>query len=215
MTSGDAGLDEARDLVRIRDMVESWVVWRDGGQWDRVLTLWHDDGMMSATWQQSSARDFVEASRAGWARGIDVQHLLGGTSIDLAGDRAIAQTKMTIGQRAPVHDVLVDVTCTGRFYDFFERRDGRWGIVLRQPTYERDRMDAVDPMAGLSLDQAVLTSFPAGYRHLAYLQMEAGLQVKRDMPGRIGPEIDDLYARGRHWLEGKPGHPPHADYGAD
>ena len=54
---------------------------------------------------------------------------------------------MTISQRAAVHDVLCDVVCTGRFYDFFERRDGRWGLVLRQPIYEKDRLDPVDPAA--------------------------------------------------------------------
>ena len=52
---------------------------------------------------------------------------------------------MSINQRALVHDVPCDVVCTGRFYDFFEKRNERWGIVLRQPIYEKDRMDPVDP----------------------------------------------------------------------
>ena len=52
---------------------------------------------------------------------------------------------MTINQRAEVDGVLVDVVCTGRFYDFLEKREGRWGIVRRQPIYEKDRMDPVDP----------------------------------------------------------------------
>ena len=43
----------------------------------------------------------------------------------------------------------VDVTCAGRFYDFLEWRDGRWGVVRRQPAYEKDRLDPVDPAAGL------------------------------------------------------------------
>ena len=130
---------DLRDRATLRDMVESWAVWRDSGQWDRLLTLWHDDSIMSATWQQSSGAEFVAGSRAAWDRGVDVQHALGGTSIDLVGDRAVVQTKMTIGQRSVVHDLLVDVFCEGRFYDFFERRAGRWGIVWRQPTYEPAR----------------------------------------------------------------------------
>ena len=77
---------------------------------------------------------------------------------------------MTISQRADVDGVRVDVVCTGRFYDFLERRDGRWGVVLRQPIYEKDRMDPVDPSATLALDAALLAQFPEGYRHLAYLQ---------------------------------------------
>jgi hypothetical protein len=107
---------------------------------------------------------------------------------------------MTISQRGLVHDVLCDVVCTGRFYDFLERREGRWGIVLRQPIYEKDRLDPVDPAARLELDAALLEQFPEGYRHLAYLQTQLGFEVKRDMPGLRGPGVEELYARGRAWL---------------
>jgi hypothetical protein len=109
---------------------------------------------------------------------------------------------MTISQRGLVHDVLCDVVCTGRFYDFLERRDGRWGIVLRQPIYEKDRLDPVDPAARLELDATLLEHFPEGYRHLAYLQTQLGFEVKRDMPGLKGAEVESLYARGRAWLSG-------------
>jgi hypothetical protein len=123
--------------------------------------------------------------------------------IELEGRRAIAQTKMTIAQRAPVEKVVCDVVCTGRFYDFLEKRRGKWGIVLRQPIYEKDRIDPVDPAAKLKLDKKLLAKFPEGYRHLAYLQARIGYDVKRDMPGLDGPELDALYARGANWLKGK------------
>lgn len=202
--------DTANDRATIRDLVESWVVWRDSGQWERLRTLWHDDGVMSATWLQASAADFIAASQAAWARGVDVTHSLGGMTIDLAGERAIAQTRMTINQRATVHDVLVDVVCRGRFYDFFARRSGRWGLVWRQPIYEGDRMDPVVPGTPLTLDPAILDCFPVGYRHLAYLQTAAGMTVSTGLPGRAGAEIDDLYARGSSWLYGAAGHPTDA-----
>lgn len=193
---------EADDRREIRDLLESWVVWRDAGDWERFRTVWHDDGRMMATWFQGSADAFIEANRQGWARGVRILHFLGGTSIDLAGDRAVAQTKMTISQRAEVHGVLCDVVCTGRFHDFLERRAGRWGLVLRQPIYEKDRLDPVDPAARLELDRSLLERFPAGYRHLAYLQSQVGYAVKDDMPGLDGPEVEALYARGRRWLAG-------------
>jgi hypothetical protein len=88
----------------------------------------------------------------------------------LAGARAWAQTKMTISQRADVHGIECDVVCTGRFHDLLEKRDGQWLMVLRQPTYEKDRLDPVDPAAVLQLDQTKLGLFPAGYRNLAYMQ---------------------------------------------
>src|SRR5262245_66683642 len=87
---------------------------------------------MMATWFQGPADEFIRVSREGWERGVSILHFLGGTSVDVAGMRAVAQTKMTISQRATVHDVVCDIVCTGRFYDFLEERDGRWGIVLRQ-----------------------------------------------------------------------------------
>ena len=191
------------DRLAIRDLVENWAVWRDAGDWERFATVWHEEGWMSATWFQGPARDFMRVSQEGFARGVRILHFLGGISIDLAGERAIAQTKMTISQRALVHDVLCDVVCTGRFYDFLEKRKGQWGIVRRQPIYEKDRIDPVDPAAELRLDQQALAALPEGYRHLAYMQELIGYKVKRDMPGLIGPEVEKLYGEGREWLAGK------------
>ena len=115
---------------------------------------------------------------------------------------------MTISQRGRVDGVVCDVVCTGRFYDFVERRDGRWGIVLRQPIYEKDRIDPVDPAATLSSTTSALARLPAGYRHLAYIQRGIGYKVKLDMPQLTGPEVDALYRRGERWLSGETvGHP--------
>src|SRR5438034_1227666 len=188
------------DRLAIRDLVENWAVGGDAGDWERCRTVWHPDGRMMATWFQGPADDFIRVSQEGFARGVRILHFLGGTSIDLAGDRAIAQTKMTISQRALVEDVLCDVVCTGRFYDFLERRKGTWGIVLRQPIYEKDRLDPVDPAARLELDQDLLRRFPVGYRHLAYVQSTIGYDVKPDMPGLTGAEVELLYAEGARWL---------------
>jgi hypothetical protein len=190
------------DRMLVRELVENWVLYRDAGDWERFRSVWHDDGRMMATWCQADANGFVEASRQGWAKGVSILHFLGGSSIEVVGDRALAQTKMTISQRATVDGAIVDVVCTGRFYDFIERRQDRWGFVLRQPIYEKDRMDPVDPAARLSLDADLLAQFPQGYRHLAYLQTRIGYEVKKDMPGLKGPEVEALYARGKAWLAG-------------
>jgi hypothetical protein len=195
--------DDSASLLAIRAIVEDWVIFRDAGLYDRLLDLWHEDGRMMTTWAQVSAADFVTRSSEAFARGSTVQHFLGGCHIDIVGDRAIAQTKTTIAQRGVVEGVACDATCFGRFYDFFERRQGAWKLVLRQPIYERDRLDPVAPGAVLSLDRALLESFPEGYRHLAYMQTGLGMAVKTDMPGLRGPEVEALYARGQAWLAGQ------------
>ncbi|HEX4249973.1 MAG TPA: nuclear transport factor 2 family protein, partial [Pseudonocardia sp.] len=98
--------------------------------------------------------------------------------------------------------VEVDVTCTGRFFDFFEQRAGRWAIVRRQPIYEQDRLDVLDPAAELRLNRAELDRYPVGYRHLAYLQRAAGYDVMSGLPGLRGPAVELLYTEGGQWLAG-------------
>jgi hypothetical protein len=190
------------DRLRIREVVEDWAIWRDAGDWQRFRNVWHPGATMMATWFQGPAERFIEVSREGWNKGVSILHFLGGSSIDVAGTRAIAQTKMTISQRATIDSVTCDVVCTGRFYDFFEKRGGRWAIVLRQPIYEKDRLDPLDPAARPQLDAGLLAEFPEGYRHLAYIQAKLGFTVKRDMPMLKGREVERLYARGAAWLAG-------------
>ena len=195
---------DREDKLAIVETVNNWALWRDAGDWERFRGVWHDDGWMSATWFQGPAEKFIEVSKAGFDKGVSILHFLGGSSVDVKGERAVAQTKMTISQRASVDGVPVDVVCTGRFYDFFEKRKGKWAIVRRQPIYEKDRMDPLDPAAKLALDPALLAKFPEGYRHLAYLQTRIGYTIKLDLPQLKGPVVEALYAHGHAWLDGAP-----------
>lgn len=195
--------DEAqRERLAIREAVDNWVVWRDSGDWARFRTVWHADGWMTATWFAGTAEEFIAANEEAFSAGVNILHFLGGHSAELAGERAIAQTRMSILQRAPVHGVDCDVTCTGRFYDFFEKRGGGWGIVRRQPIYEKDRLDPLSPGATLRLEPDMLARFPEGYRHLAYLQTGLGYDVARDLPGLRGAAVELLYRQGERWLAG-------------
>ena len=196
------GDDAMNDELLIRRMVERWAVWRDAGDWERFATVWHPDGVMMATWFQGPFADFIRVTKEGWAKGVSILHFLGGSAIEVAGDRAIAQTKMTISQRGPVDGVLCDVVCTGRFYDFVVRHQGDWKLLHRQPIYEKDRIDPVDPAATLKLDAQALAALPEGYRHLAYIQQRIGYRVKLDMPMLKGPVVEELYRRGAAWLAG-------------
>ena len=190
------------DRLAVVETVNNWALWRDAGDWERFRTVWHEDGWMTATWFQGPAEKFIEVSRNGFDKGVSILHFLGGSSVDLKGERSVAQTKMTISQRAAVDGVVVDVVCTGRFFDFFAKRGGHWRIVRRQPIYEKDRMDPVDPAARLALDPELLARFPEGYRHLAYLQTRIGYTIKLDLPQLKGPVVEALYAHGRAWLDG-------------
>lgn len=194
--------EQMAERLAIRELIENWVLWRDAGDWDRFREVWHPKGRMMATWFQGSGEEFIRVSREGFERGVRILHFLGGSTIEVRGSRATAQTKMTISQRGPVEGVECDVVCTGRFYDFLEKHEGRWTIVLRQPVYEKDRLDPVGMGPGPTLDPELVAAFPEGYRHLAYLQTRIGYRVKPDMPGLTGPEVEALYALGAAWLDG-------------
>ena len=186
----------------IRRVVERWAVWRDAGDWERFATVWHPEGVMMATWFQGPFREFIRVTQEGWAKGVSILHFLGGSAIEVAGERAVAQTKMTISQRGMVEGVLCDVVCTGRFYDFIVRHEGEWKLLHSQPIYEKDRIDTVDPAATGELDAEALAKFPDGYRHLAYIQTRIGYTVKLDMPMLKGEAVEALYRRGAAWLAG-------------
>ena len=204
MTDGIA--EDLKNEALIRQMIERWAVWRDAGDWQRFATVWHPDGMMMATWFQGPFSDFIRVTREGWDKGVSILHFLGGSAVEIAGERAVAQTKMTISQRGMVEGaegpVLCDVLCTGRFYDFVEKHEGHWKLLHRQPIYEKDRIDPVNPAARLTLDAARLAQLPEGYRHLAYIQLHIGYSVKLDMPMLKGPVVAELYRRGARWLAG-------------
>ena len=140
MSAMDAAM---RDKLAIREVIESWAIWRDSGDFDRLRTCFHDDGIMNASWFQGSADTFVARARVSFAKGSLSSHVMGATSIDLAGARAVAQSRVTIAARETIDGVLYDVACMGRMFDLFEKRGGRWAIVERQPTYEKDRADPV------------------------------------------------------------------------
>lgn len=196
-----------QDKAEIRELIESWATWRDMGDWERLLTVWHKGGVMVASWRQGTAEEFIEANRAGWSQGLDILHQLGGAVITVAGDRAVTMTKIVISQRGLIQGVLCDVTAQARHFDLWEKRAGRWGLIERRTIYDRDRIDTVKPGEPLTLDERVLARFPANYRHLAYLQSALGFPVRTDLPHLRGEAAEALYRYGERWLEGAPQEP--------
>lgn len=196
------------DRAILRELLQNWVVWRDSAHWDEFRKVWHEDGLMVASWKQAPFEEFIAASHAVMERGIDILHMLGGSAIKVEGNRAISQTKVEITQRAPIDDVLCDVNCLARHYDFWEKRrdplgEIRWGLVLRETIFDKATMFPVEPGAQIAIDHALFDQFPAQYAALAYLQEKAGYTVRRDMAhGWRGPSVEALYRRGEAWLGG-------------
>jgi hypothetical protein len=189
------------DRAAITQVVNDWGLYRDTARWTKLRPLYARDAEMVTTWFVGDADGFIERSTAAAAkRAMQVQHFIGACSIELNGDRAIAETRMILMLRGMFGDIPVDVTCHGRFHDRFVREDGMWCIKRRVPVYEKDRIDPVEPGRALNLDYAVLERFEHGYRHVAYLQALGGATLTPGLPTPGNAAEASLYAEADAWL---------------
>jgi len=192
------------DIMQIRDNIEKWAVYRDSFMWDKFRTVWHPDGVMTATWTEGPFEDFITITQEGLKHGLNIMHILGGSAIEVNGVRATSLTKFMILQRAMLDGVLCDVTCYARHLDLWEKREGKWGLVYRGTITDKDRVDPVNNQEKVVLDQSILDQFPVEYRHLAYLQTKVGYNVNKDCPRLSGGKaLEELYAKGEKWLKGE------------
>jgi hypothetical protein len=190
-------------VMQIRDLIERWVVYRDALLWDKFRTVWHSDGIMKATWSKGPFEEFIKRNQEGVKHGLHILHILGGSGIEVNGNRAKSMTKMIILQRANLDGVLCDVSNYARHFDLWEKREGRWGLVSRETICDKDRIDPVDTNQKLHLDETILNQFPQEYKHLAYLQTKSGYTVDKDVPRfSCGKSLEAVYQRGENWLQG-------------
>ena len=197
------GYQTGVDKAAVREVVENWALFRDSGRWDELASVYTPDAIVHTTWFVGAASEFVRRSAELARRGSRSQHFIGAVSVEVSGSRAIAESRMMLLVRAVLDGVEVDVTCYGRFYDWFLRTDAGWQIRMRNGIYEKDRIDPVDPRATLSLDAVKLARYPQNCRHIAYVQASGGANITLDLPTPGSEALERLYAEGRGWLRGQ------------
>jgi hypothetical protein len=185
----------------IREAVENWALYRDTGRWPELRALYTADAIVHTTWFVGAASEFVDRCIAAAKGGSRSQHFIGAVSVQVKGERAIAESRAMLLVRAPLHGVEVDITCYVRFYDWFLRDGAGWRIRMRSGVYEKDRIDPVDPGESLRLDPVELARYPAAYRHIAYLQAAGGAHITPDLPTPGSDALRRLYADGARWLD--------------
>jgi hypothetical protein len=188
------------ERLEIAELVQSWALYRDAGDWDKLKETVHADGIMTATWFQGSFEAFISAMQDAWRKGSSSQHFQGGTVVEVLGTKAIAQTRMAILVRGKLEDVTVDVNCLGIFYDRVEKRDGQWRIAKRNVIYDKDTLTPVHAGDVIQLSSERLLRFPEGYRHLAYLQSFNGGNVNPELPTARSEASIKLKLETQQWL---------------
>lgn len=199
--------DELLDKLRIAQLVQSWGTWRDAGNWERLRTCYTPDATMVTTWYDGPAAGFVDASaqgRAKQAKDRGAHHIIGGTTADVKGERATAETRIALLLRSVVSGTLADITVYGRFFDFLLKSEGQWRIHRRAPICDKDFIQVVNPGETIALDAKELAKYPAGFRHLAYAQAADGAKIATTIAEPYSDEEKAVYASGRAWLDGVP-----------
>lgn len=191
-------MSQWEDKLAITEAVQNWAFARDFGDWDRLRAVFHPDGIMTSTRFTGPADAFIaNAAKNQTSRST---HFMGGTSVRLNGNKAIAESRMILMSRTTLEGTEVDVTCYGRFYDRFMKLDGEWRVLRRNAIYERDRIEPVRPGTALKLDESELARFPEGYRYLAYVQSRNGSTVDLGLPTPRSAALEQLYREGNAWL---------------
>ena len=193
------------DQFQIAQLAQNWGNWRDTGKWDELRNCYTPDATMVTSWYKGPASGFLEASVQGRAKQPKDRgglHIIGGTTSEVRGNRATGETRITLLLRSMVHGKLVDITLYGRFIDCLLKTDGQWRIQAREAVYDKDNVRTVDPADNLTLDPAELAKYPYGFRHLAYSQAADGLNITLSIPDPYSKEEQEIYARGKTWLEG-------------
>lgn len=196
------------DKHEIVELIQNWGFWRDQGDWSRLRKTFHPEGTITVTWFSGLFSEFIRRSMEMRKTRSRSKHGVGGSTVGIAGDRATAETNVTITNRFVLKGVPVDSTAWGRFYDLLEKRDGAWGIVKRVAIYEKDRFDPLEPGTPLPVTSAELRAFPEPYCHLAFSLVQGGFPVAADLPTPGSESLARLYAEGEAWLNQGAVNPP-------
>jgi hypothetical protein len=183
------------------DVIVSWGLYRDQRRWPELLSTFHPDGEIAVSWFRGPFTEFVEHCR----RGGPSKHLLMAPLVVVNGDRATAETSVTILVRQTIEGVAVDMTSRSRFLDRLERRGGAWKIVERAAVYEQDRLDPVVPSEAFArmMQQAEVAKYPEPYRYMALRLAAAGRPLAEPVHHDGAPHTQALTARYAAWLAGR------------
>ncbi|HET6951291.1 MAG TPA: nuclear transport factor 2 family protein [Acidimicrobiales bacterium] len=184
---------------------ERWA--RDTGQWELMHASYHDDAHVRVGWFNGNAHDFIEGSRAMTPPGekwSSAFHVIGPTSVTMAGDRALADTGCTVHRRDLVGDVEIDHVLYVRHRSMVERDGvGAWKLRSLRACYQRDTVTPVIPGEAIPIDKGRLPAYRASYKLMSYLSDVAGRLVDQTLPGTDRPDlIDELIAEEEAWLAG-------------
>ncbi len=201
----DAKLETALDEMEIANLLVRWGHARDGDHWDILADCFHDEASIHISWISSNAKEFVARSAAqvpDRAPGEHTKHAIGGPWIQIAGARAFSRCHVRLFIRNFIDGYEFDMEVWFRFLDLLEKRDGVWRILKRTAVYEKDRMDAVEPLKvpDSFYDDMNLEAYPPACKMLCFRLKKVGRPAVSDIVSVYSEEEKALLAEGAAWI---------------
>ena len=197
----------ALDRQLIGEILVRWGHARDADDWDTLAGCFHNDATIHISWISDTAKNFITRS-ADMATerqpGDHNKHYIGGPWVIVSGDRAFSRCHVDLLARVTIDGVQFDSETWSRFFDHFEKRDGKWGIVKRTAVYEKDRLDAVEPhnMPADFFDGIDLSEYPETCKFLCFRLQKRGRTPMKNILSVYSDEEKALKAEGERWVAG-------------
>jgi len=139
------GLEELAAKQAITEVIHRYCRSMDRMDKDIGKSCWHPGGTCDyAPLYQGPFEGFIEWLWPVHAAMLATRHAVSNTLIELNGDRAGAETYVSVILRVPQDGKVFDIVSSGRYLDQFERIGGVWAIRHRAYVLDWDRVDPVE-----------------------------------------------------------------------
>ncbi|MGE4431993.1 MAG: nuclear transport factor 2 family protein [Sphingobium sp.] len=203
MTQIDPAMMEELACFAVSTLICRERLARDNGDFDAMASYYHPDSWVDISWFQGSGQEFVDRSRANYAR-IDVSiHLLSPPVVTVDRDRAIAEQPCINRSFFTMDGIEMSREGFTRLLWRAQKHEGRWLIAGLRAFYIRDILMPCTPGQMPPIDEQKLAALRPSYRHLDYAlsSLGTGLGSRVDLPGSDRPEtVAALRAGDREWL---------------
>ncbi|HEX4668442.1 MAG TPA: nuclear transport factor 2 family protein [Solirubrobacterales bacterium] len=125
-------LDAIESRLAIEDLISRYAHGFDRRSLELMMGVWHEDALFDLGGDFGSFRgrdEIAEAVAGFWRETPWMHHFMANPLIEIDGDSATGAVALDCMQR---HAEDGPTMVAGFYFDRFERRDGRWGIVERR-----------------------------------------------------------------------------------
>ena len=203
-SAGDLAL--AVDKLQIFELVQLERLWRDLGEWDKVVGAYTEDAIIRTSWFHGNPEDFAAGSKLMAERGRHSKHPIWPVYARVKGDRALVESRSQIQNRSEIDGVGVDTIQYVRFVSRVRRTPDGWRLVTFEGIYEKGTIAPVNPGDTVPVDFAEVTAATprTSYQLHAWAISRRGYSVPDDLLGDDEPEqVREFYAAEEAWLLGR------------